>query len=1559
LICIFFLSLGAAAMPASAIKTHGQAGDAKAALRFSVLAAEPAVAAVIHRRVVRVEGPGLSATVGPGGLTVLHPNGMPRSPEDGISIDWASSGAAGQFVRGTSAVGFRAILPGIDVVFYDAEGTLEYDFTIHPGADPSSIRLTPRGVRRVEVLANGDLRMEGSRFAIIQRKPFAYQRRQGAIVAVEAEYRIAPSGELGFALGAYDREAPLVIDPVIEYATTFGNGASQPSLHDVKTTPDGSVILFGATSFNVGDLLLPGEPTPPKYLVAERNLRGHLTRFSAGLGAAIRTVRLGFVNTNSLAPRLLAIGPDGSVYAAQGYTDSSYSWEQPAGTTTGPFGALVQPPLHGSHLRSAVLKASPDLETLGFAAIIRCTGEFVIQAMAVTPANELVIAGRTSCADFPVSAGAYSRPGAPGDTQLFLARFRADGTAMPFATVFGGAGFEEVGSLEILPSGDYAIAGLTRSPDFPVTAGTLRSTGVYDEGFVTVVSADGTRLVASTLAGGSSTDRVTHLIALPDGDLLLGIQTSSQDLPVTPGAYGQHGNDGGALARVSSDLKTLRFLTYIPAYMLNSDLAVDEAGDYWVAGTRHNNNPDPEGAEAPPLARRSAGFNNLLFKLRSDGRALLFFTPWFGQSGNPRFGAVRSSTAEVFTLPADPITLPSNAPRLSNGSPGSEFREIHVARVNVADPTRCAVSVDTPERTVSHRGGTGVFRVTAPAGCPWIAIDDRYSSVLASLSVAGFGNGEVPYTVRPNPSSQAAESFDLSINGQPLRIDQPATPCTEWTLSADRLDFTEGGGVRSLTVETAQGCTIWHRPGAAWAVTNLPPLPFLSGGSHSFTVSVPPNAFAARQTAIRVLDREIPIAQQGGVCTATVTPSESTLPASGGDVTLQIVTSSPGCNWTAASVDAAVSFTDPPSGTGARSLRIRIAANPGNQPRQISVVVAGQSVAIQQEAGVCTVRSISDWIDVPRQGGEHFGNLSAEGANCAPVAVSGADWIFPLPAASVPQGQFGFKAVPNLSGATRRAQISVLGRTVTIQQFARPTTVIVMTGGSGIPYRVNDELRTLPSSFLMETGVPFTIEAPERTIDALERIVEFHQWESLSADRRITVIPEGDYHHLRPQFRFYFPFKIQYKGNPASGGGTVTRTGGAVPFFSTATADYYSAPGTVTLTATDGANARFVRFEGAYRSPNRTVNVPTIINEPLVAVFESSGAAVAMSKPSLALIAHTGAGAANPNDSVQIASASAQIVTLGSPIVNCPAPIPAGAVTATLSGASTPAILTVQAITAQLQAVTPEIFACTVTVPGAQQEALASVPLRLEVRRGSSSAGSRMEAIVEGAGFRAVAVAPGSIASVFGTGLATASVAAESVPLPVELDGTRLSFRSGGSVFPAALFYVSPHQVNLLVPPPLGAGVATLELHRNGALVHSMEVNVATSAPSLFAANADGKGAPAGFAIRVNGASQQRSGLFQCSSGAGSCVPALVAFGNANEQVFLELYGTGFRNLPGYPTATVNGFPVNVTYMGAHGQFAGLDQINLQIPRWMQGMGLAELELQANGESANKLQVRF
>jgi uncharacterized protein (TIGR03437 family) len=232
--------------------------------------------------------------------------------------------------------------------------------------------------------------------------------------------------------------------------------------------------------------------------------------------------------------------------------------------------------------------------------------------------------------------------------------------------------------------------------------------------------------------------------------------------------------------------------------------------------------------------------------------------------------------------------------------------------------------------------------------------------------------------------------------------------------------------------------------------------------------------------------------------------------------------------------------------------------------------------------------------------------------------------------------------------------------------------------------------------------------------------------------------------------------------------------------------------------------------------------------------------------------------------------------------------------------------------------------------------------------------------VVSSASFAIGPVAPESLATAFGNGLALGtSVAPAGQPLPNMLGVTTVSVEdASGTTRPAPLLYVATGQINFLIPAGTSSGTATITITTamlGANLVHTAQVQIAPVAPSVFTFNDEGLAAA--YVTRVRpGQPQTNESLFTLQNGVPAARP--IDLGPAGDKVYLILFGTGVRNAA---TASVSvdieGLNAPVSYAGPQNGFEGLDQINVLLPRALVGSGDVSVVLTAAGIAANTVHL--
>jgi uncharacterized protein (TIGR03437 family) len=210
-----------------------------------------------------------------------------------------------------------------------------------------------------------------------------------------------------------------------------------------------------------------------------------------------------------------------------------------------------------------------------------------------------------------------------------------------------------------------------------------------------------------------------------------------------------------------------------------------------------------------------------------------------------------------------------------------------------------------------------------------------------------------------------------------------------------------------------------------------------------------------------------------------------------------------------------------------------------------------------------------------------------------------------------------------------------------------------------------------------------------------------------------------------------------------------------------------------------------------------------------------------------------------------------------------------------------------------------------------------------------------MASTVSAASFRP-AVAPDSIATLFGMNLTEGGTSVVRIFVVDAADSRR----------EAKVLYSSPTQINFVLPADTPPGEASLSVESAQGLRALSRVGVQPVAPAVFTADGSGSGFPAAQVFTVGFDGRQQMQL--------ATEPIDVT---GSRESVLVLYGTGIRR--GRETQIfVGGFPAEVLFVGPQPEFAGLDQINVRLPKAIGGMGSVLLGLSVDGLPANIVTLR-
>ncbi|MBZ5696490.1 MAG: choice-of-anchor D domain-containing protein [Acidobacteriia bacterium] len=270
----------------------------------------------------------------------------------------------------------------------------------------------------------------------------------------------------------------------------------------------------------------------------------------------------------------------------------------------------------GPHDPGATLVVDPSL-SIAYATFLGGSGADTATSVAVDATGKVYVGGTTtSAATFLEQPGRRLGP-ADGSAEFFVAKIdpsASGANSLVYLTILGGSGVQAGGLIAVDSSGNVAITGTTTATDYPVTDASqptsALASGQGNDVVVSEIDPTGSGFVFSTLFGGSGTesDNAAGGIAIDSvGKVYIAsdthttqIDTSSADLPVTPGAF-QTAWDGmdddGFLAIFQPPAQPggapiLKYCTYLGT---NSNggpgiggIAADIAGNVYIAGSTSN-----------------------------------------------------------------------------------------------------------------------------------------------------------------------------------------------------------------------------------------------------------------------------------------------------------------------------------------------------------------------------------------------------------------------------------------------------------------------------------------------------------------------------------------------------------------------------------------------------------------------------------------------------------------------------------------------------------------------------------------------------------------------------------------------------------------------------------------------------------------------------------------------------------------------------------------------------------------------------------------------------------
>lgn len=507
------------------------------------------------------------------------------------------------------SVNFGEVYEGIELELKAHGNNVEKLFVIQPGAAPEKIRLRIQGANKLHVNNVGELEVETRAGVVKFTKPLAYQEELGVRHYIGATY-FTDKNEYGFHLEDYDKNQPLIIDPLL--ASTFIDNRNPFS---ISSDNNGNVYVSGNTYVNGGyDVFISK---------LDRNLESVISStFLGGTGEEA------YYSPNYLS---IAINNSGEVYVA-GYTTSS---DFP--TTENAFDTDYK------GLQDVfIAKFDSDLQNLLASTYLGGGNGDYAHSISLDREGNVFVVGKSSWLSgasgqrFPTTIGAYDTSYKP--YTAFISKLDSSLQNLLASTfVHGNGGSNEADSVTIDDFGNVYVAGVsgadyitsscrrgdgyalltkfdnnlqrllacrfiktnrsvisldrdnnvyvagTATRDFSATSGSYDTThNGSNDGYILKLDNNFQSILASTFLGGSSNDGIYSIAVNDDGNIYVSGYTQSYNFPTTSGAFDTTYNGGDRDAFLSvfdNDLQNLLSSTFLGGRGKDSGFSISLSND--------------------------------------------------------------------------------------------------------------------------------------------------------------------------------------------------------------------------------------------------------------------------------------------------------------------------------------------------------------------------------------------------------------------------------------------------------------------------------------------------------------------------------------------------------------------------------------------------------------------------------------------------------------------------------------------------------------------------------------------------------------------------------------------------------------------------------------------------------------------------------------------------------------------------------------------------------------------------------------------------------------------
>jgi hypothetical protein len=771
-------------------------------------------------------------------------------------------------------VRYEGVYPGVDLLYYGKQGQVEYDFVLEPGAPTEQLQLRFEG-GRAQIDTQGDLLVAVDGASVVFRKPLAYQPdRHNAATKhfVAAAYVLKGHNQVGFRVSPYDTQRPLVIDPMLSYATYLG-GSYGDTANGIALDSSGNAYVTGSTTstnFPTSSAYQGTNAGGADIFVAKLDSTGATLTYSTYLGG-----------NDYDSGSAIAVDLSGNVYITGATSSSNF-----------PTQSTVFQQTYGGKGDAFVVKLDAA-GSLAYASFLGGSEPDYGQGIAVDRAGNAYVTGSTGSTDFP-TASAF-QGGNDGSYDAFVAKVNNSGSALIFSTYLGGGSADSGQGITLDSSGNAYVVGYTYSSNFP-TVNPLQDVNVGSaDAFVAKLKSDGSGLLYATYLGGSDLDRGTAIALDATGNIYLTGDTRSVGFPVTTGAFqttkGQDdtNNDGkyredAFVTKLNPTGSQLVYSTYLGKSGADqgTGIAVDSLENAYVTGFTESRDFPTANALQASFGGGTCGTHPcadaFVTELNPQGTSLVYSTFLGGIKADFGNGLCLDSSSDAYVAGSTASANFTPTAGVGQGAPGDTAGngDAFVAKVSHTNAPAVALSpqkitfdnqaIDTTSDPVTV---TLTDVGTVPLNITDISASADFAQTNDCLGTVPASGGRCTIRITFTPTTLQTQTAEIAItddaSGSPHKITVTGTgvsASTEVTFSPTSLEFASqtvgttsqpktvtltNTGDLDLTIESVS-------TSGDFAQTNNCPSTMGVGASCTITVSFTPTGSGTRTGGLAVTD---------------------------------------------------------------------------------------------------------------------------------------------------------------------------------------------------------------------------------------------------------------------------------------------------------------------------------------------------------------------------------------------------------------------------------------------------------------------------------------------------------------------------------------------------------------------------------------------------------------------------------------------------------------------------------------------------------------------------------